>query len=103
MRQSLEFALEFNDLPAGESERLDAAAALASAYEKLGQTVFAESWYAAILPAMDENSGEERKTLSTILNNFGGICAEQGRLREGSRRSKRRSPSTAGSLEKKAR
>jgi tetratricopeptide (TPR) repeat protein len=83
VRQALESALEFDDLPANKPQILDAAAALASSYEKLGLKVFAESWYAAILPTIDENSDEERKTLSVVLNNFGSMRVEQGRLREG--------------------
>ena len=82
-RRALESALEYDDLPANKAQRLDAAAALAAAYENLGQTVFAESWYAAIIPAIDENSDEERKILSVVLTNFGSMRLEQGRLREG--------------------
>jgi len=82
-RQELESALEFDDLPASKFQVLDAATALASTYEKQGQAVFAECWYAAILPNVSENSEPERKILSVALNNFGTMRVQQGRLREG--------------------
>ena len=68
--------------PADKSLRLDAGAALASTYEKLGQTDFAENWYATVLANADENSEEERKNLAVVLNNLGARRVEQGRIQE---------------------